>query len=503
MPRFSSRSARTASTIPRLALGLATLGSIHSTTPTARAATHEVTNLADQNGIASVSRTCQEFATQSGGGIVVEPPPPKSTLSPISSTSLQAALVAAASSGHKTIYLRGGFYENPRTVELDGTFNDITLSACPGETPVLSAPAHQPILALRGVHKFGLRGVAFEGPNPAGVLLENTTDCVIEQNLFLRPGTAIVLDTATSNVISRNLIVHADMSGIELKNRSNKNQLADNTIDGTAAPETHGGGIFVHGGDNNRISHNLIRNTAGFGIGISNWDSDTINIANIVEYNRLQATTLTAEDSGAIYILGRSGIDTQTIVAGNVIDGVGSQNRHNVGIYLDDSTSGAVVTHNLIRRVGSDAVQIHGGSDNVVENNLLDLTEGNSSAILFQSAPADTNPTNRQTGNVVERNVIILADEASKLFVWLEGGTPQISNNLYASSSGMVKLSPPPLSDPRARLADPVIVQDALAGHYASAQSAGIVVGFTPIDLAAAGPREAPAANTQTQPASQ
>lgn len=487
MPSYSSHPANI---IPRFAIGLVTLGSLHFQIPNAQAAPLETPNETEQMIVQSVRRSCKSFAAHSESGIVVDSTPPQSTLTPLLSTSLETKLADAVRQGAKTIYLRSGLYENPRTVELNSAFDGITLRACPGETPVLTAPAHQPILALRDAHNITLNGLVFEGANPAQILLQNTTDCAVEQNMFLRPGTAIVLDGATANVIRRNLVVQAEMSGIELKNHSDKNLIADNTIDGTAALETHGGGVFVHGGANNRISHNLIRNTAGFGIGISNWDSDTINIANIVEYNRLQATTLTAEDSGAIYILGRSGIDTQTVVAGNVIDGVGTGNHHNVGIYLDDSTSGAVVTHNLIRRVGSDAVQIHGGSDNVVANNLLDLTEGNPSAILFQSAPADTNPTNLQSGNVIERNVILLVDEASKLFVWLEGGTPQISGNLYASSSGLVTLLPPPLSDPRARLADPLIARDAMAGHYATAQSAGIVVGFTPIDLTAAGPRE-------------
>jgi parallel beta-helix repeat protein len=321
------------------------------------------------------------------------------------------------------------------------------------------------------------------------VVLDHADNCKLTANLFQGAQTAILLNGARSNTIDRNRILHSAASGIELKDGSDGNQLSDNTIDGTGAPETQGGGIFVHGAHNNRVSHNLVRNTAGFGIAISNWDDSTINIGNVVEYNLLQATTLTASDSGAIYVLGRSSVDTQTVIAGNVIDGVGAPGRHNVGIYLDDSTGGAIVTGNLVRRIGSDAVQIHGGSDNIIDSNLLDLSEGGPSAVLFQRAPADTNPTSQQTGNVVERNVIILADENAKLFVSIDGGSPRISGNLYASLSGQVALSPPPVGDLRPALAAPEAAQDASRGDYTAAQVAGAAIGFKPIDISAAGPR--------------
>jgi hypothetical protein len=44
----------------------------------------------------------------------------------------------------------------------------------------------------------------------------------------------------------------------------------------------------------------------------------------------------------------------------NVISGTGSASQHSVGIYLDGNTDGVVATNNMIKNVGSDAIEVHG-----------------------------------------------------------------------------------------------------------------------------------------------
>jgi parallel beta-helix repeat protein/putative cofactor-binding repeat protein len=321
------------------------------------------------------------------------------------------------------------------------------------------------------------------------LVLENAQNSVITQNTFLNGGVALTLTGSSENVIERNLIHRPSETGIEVRDGSDANIIADNIIDGAEALETNGGGVFLHGVRSNRITHNLIQNTAGFGVGISNWDDATVNVANIVEYNLIRDTALTATDSGAIYILGRSGVDTQVVITGNVIDGVGVAGRHVVGIYLDDSTNGATVTGNLVRRAGSYAVQIHGGSDNLVENNLFDLGKDRTAAVLFQAAPADTNPLNAQTGNSVVRNVILSASEYPKLFDWIDGGSPHIAQNLYANATAAIIPQSSPVADVQPVIADAAIARDGDRSDYAAAQSAAKKIGFRQIDLSSAGPR--------------
>lgn len=403
--------------------------------------------------------------------------------------SIYQAIARLPETGPRVIYLRTGAYKLTDSLVLGSAAEGLTIAACPGETPVLEANDDAPVLILRGTKRVTLIGLVFATSSPTQVLLDNTQDCVIAGSTFLRGGTAILLIKSSVNTIHHNLIVHPTATGIELRDGSEANIVADNTIDGADAPETHGGGIFLHGTRFNRITHNLIQNAAGFGIGVLNWDESTVNVGNVVEYNLIRDTALTAEDSGAIYVLGRSGVDTQIVIAGNVVDGVGSGGEHDVGIYLDDSTNGAVVTRNLVRRVGSYAVQIHGGSDNLIENNVLDLGEGRPAAVLFQAAPADTNPLNAQTGNAVVRNVILSANKDPRLFDWIDGGTPHIANNLYANAMGAIARQVAPVADDQPVTADPGIARDGARDHYAAAQAAATRIGFRPIDLSAVGPR--------------
>jgi len=249
----------------------------------------------------------------------------------------------------------------------------------------------------------------------------------------------------------------------------------------------------MHGVRNNRIAHNSVRHAAGFGIGLLNWDDSTINVSNIIEYNLIQDSALTADDSGAIYILGRSGVDTETVVAGNIIDGVGGGGRHGIGIYLDDSTSGVTVTHNLVRRMSADAVEIHGGSNNLIENNVLDVSQGGVSAVLFQKAPDDTDPKGDQSGNSVVHNVILNERQHPNPFVWFNGGTPMISQNMYGNATGIVILPASPVGDDAPLVLPPEFARGASTCDYTDVEAeAGREIDFIPISISAVGPRPDP-----------
>jgi hypothetical protein len=403
--------------------------------------------------------------------------------------SLEQAMQRVAGSSRAIIYLRSGIYRITTPLELTAADN-LAIRACPGETPVLEGSAGSPTLTLRDTSGAEVQGLIFSGTAPVHLELIGARDCVITRNIFLHGNSALLLDHSTGNRLESNLVVEVAASALELRDQSNSNLVTNNIVDGVAAPETYGGGIFLHGVFDNRISHNLIQNTVGFGIGIVNWDQATINVGNIVEYNLLRETARSALDSGAVYVLGRSGVDTQMVIAGNEIDRVGAGGQHAVGIYLDDSTSGAVVTRNVVRGLGSDALEIHGGSDNLIENNLLDLGGGRPSAVLFQAAPADTNPLNKQTDNVVRRNIILSANPDPKLFAWLDGGHPLISNNFYVNPASALPLPGTPAFDIAPIQANPELARDASKDGYAAIQAAaGAALAFEYIDTTFAGPK--------------
>jgi hypothetical protein len=94
-----------------------------------------------------------------------------------------------------------------------------------------------------------------------------------------------------------------------------------------------------------------------------------------------------------------------------------------------------------------------------------------------------------QTGNAFVRNVILSANKDARLFDWIDGGVPEIADNLYANATGAVAPPAPPLADTRLVQADAAIARDAARDHYASAQNAAAKIGFRSIDLGMAGPR--------------
>lgn len=406
------------------------------------------------------------------------------------------ALALMAETGLRTAYFRSGTYLLAQPVLLGAGQAGMHLFGCGGERPVFQGAQGVPdtLVVVSDTHDVTLAHVLFGPTTPDGtaLTLAHAQDCLIEDIESSDAGTAIHLDHASGNRLVGNTIRNAARTGIELQDASDDNVVAGNWINGAGAPETHGGGIFLHGVRRNRVAANLIENTAGMGIGISNWDAATVNVGNTVIGNIIRRTDLTALDSGAIYLLGRSQVDTRTVITSNWVDGVGSPDpdgqRHNVGIYLDDSTSGAVVVGNVVRNAGSDAVQIHGGSDNLVANNILDLGPGNPSAVLFQAAPADTGPTNAQIGNKVVRNIILSTSPAPKVYVWIEGGQPVIEDNLYCGALGAAMAGSAPVADSSPVLAGPGCggsPQDGemLSVYALAREPAAALIGFHPVGL--------------------
>ena len=405
------------------------------------------------------------------------------------------ALALMAETGLRTAYFRRGTYPLTQPVLLGAGQAGMRLLGCNGERPVFQG-AHDPpeaLVVVSDTHDVTVAHILFGPTTPGGTALElvHARDCLIEDIVSSDAGTAILLDHASGNRLVRNIIRNAARTGVELRDASDDNVVAGNWINGAGAPETHGGGIYLHGVRGNRVASNLIENTAGMGIGISNWDAATVNVGNAVIGNTIRRVNLTAWDSGAIYLLGRSQVDTRAVIASNWVDGVGvpdpDKQRHNVGIYLDDSTSGAVVVGNVVRNAGSDAVQIHGGSDNLIANNILDLGPGNPSAVLFQAAPADTDPTNAQLGNKVTRNIILSTSPTPKVYVWIEGGQPVIEGNLYYSALGAAMTGSAQVADAGPVLVGPgcgcLLQEEALDAHALARGTPAALIGFHPIDL--------------------
>ncbi|NUQ01961.1 MAG: right-handed parallel beta-helix repeat-containing protein, partial [Armatimonadetes bacterium] len=197
---------------------------------------------------------------------------------------------------------------------------------------------------------------------------------------------------------------------------------------GCDVSETGSDGIFLYG------TGNLAENNHVHDIGLDDKDCAGINLFgeahvarrnlvhdlprnaiflkgtdHLVELNDIHHTLLETCDGGAIRMCQRNLTLRGNVIRHNrIVDSVGygfpsGANRYRSpyftwGIYLDDFTCGTVVAGNLIVRTGRGGIHVHGGSDNLVEHNVVvDAAE----AQIELNAIDDTAAGNLVRGNVL------------------------------------------------------------------------------------------------------
>ena len=389
---------------------------------------------------------------------------------------LQHAIELAEQSSTKTIDVADGTYRIASTLTLTTADNGITISGTSGAT--LDGTGAGTILSLQQANNVSLSGMTFDNPSASAVVVDGGAQNTISGVTFVGNVEDVLLQNgATANTVSGNTMSSTATSAIEVKDGSDGNTFSNNTINGVGASETSGGGFYLHGADNNLITHNLIENTQGAGIDSADFyttGTGTENIGNTISYNDLENTDLSSTDSGAIYILGRSQADTMTTVSMNFINGAGRASEHSVGIYLDDNTNGVTASNNIVTGSMSDAFQIHGGNNDHFVNNLFDLGTGAASAGLFQPSPDDQYSATQFQNDFVTRNVYVSESSSpnNPLFVNLGMGKPTISGNDYWSTNG-APLNTAPDTSPA------YVNPNVSAGNYTTS---GDGIGFTAID---------------------
>ena len=126
--------------------------------------------------------------------------------------------------------------------------------------------------------------------------------------------------------------------------------------------KTHQSAIAV-GGVGNYIAHNLIDHGPGTGIMLSGNE-------HILEYNELHHLGQEMADVGAFY-MGRNWTQRGNIVRYNFFHDLNGPGRNYVNaVYLDDFSSGTIVHGNIFLRCAT-GIEIGGGRDNEVSNNIF------------------------------------------------------------------------------------------------------------------------------------
>ncbi|MBD3293327.1 MAG: carbohydrate-binding protein [Armatimonadia bacterium] len=290
----------------------------------------------------------------------------------------------------------GTLYYWPRGDELD--------------TAEVVAPVHDRIIHVRGepgedVGHISFIGLTFKdttytpridspySPPDAAIWLEHARGCLIEDCRFTRTGGSALklLGDARENRFLGNTVEHVGQSGVTM-DRADDGDLhtapMDNVVAGCHMHHIglvykHVAGVYLGSRDpslaqepGNLIAHNFIHDVPRYAVGIKMSQGNTV-----VEYNEIRRTNLETNDTGGIESCVRNENAAGNTFRHNlVVDSVGLKHTseggiitpyYTWGIYLDDHSSHALVYGNICVRNWRGGAVVHGGRENVIENNIF------------------------------------------------------------------------------------------------------------------------------------
>jgi hypothetical protein len=291
-------------------------------------------------------------------------------------------------------------------------------------------------------------GHNYYGPKDSAIWLAASRQCTIEDCTFVNLGGYAVRMEQRSheNQIIGNKIAKLGQGGVFLVGKTLSqpfnNLIAANQIEDCGLIYKHVAGVYLWSGSNNRIIHNSIHRLPRYGISLKSLGQDDYSHNNVVEFNEIVDSNLETNDSGAIETLG---LDRQ--LSGNIIRFNYIRNAFGIkstpdgkmvspdltwGIYLDDQSSGTTIYGNIVINSAVGAVNIHGGQDNFIENNIF--VNGLETQIWLQPRQGI------MKGNVFRRNIFVYSNPSASLWhcwpdMWYKAILKECDFNLYWNNS--------------------------------------------------------------------
>lgn len=303
------------------------------------------------------------------------------------------------------------------------------------------------LVRLSGATGVTLQGLTFANTTTTGNALElsGADDNRITGNSFLDVGTAIHLAGGSdANLVAGNYLDQLGVNGVLLE-QSDGNIVTGNQIQRIGQILAFAAGIMGSGISGTEISHNDIDHSARYGISLKDWSATTVNLNNKILDNRVRHTGEETADSGGIEVLGRSGLDTGTLIQGNWVEHTGGlatngadqwlTDHKGFGIYLDDMASGVTVQGNFLRDTAWASVMIHGGHDNTVTGNIAVLASNDQDFLRIEWVPlagAAGNPHD----NTVTRNIVEGLVPLGSYLTLMSAGTSAIDFNFLHNVAG-------------------------------------------------------------------
>jgi len=268
-----------------------------------------------------------------------------------------------------------------------------------GEKTV-TAPVVDTVVEIRGDGRKGryaqyitLRGLTIECCDGTGVVVRDARHCEVAGCTVRNCGaTGISISGGSDSGAFGNDVYQVGSTGISVSGGDRatlapaRNYATNNYVHHVGVFRKSVAGIGL-GGVGNIVSHNLIHDSPRWGIIFGGND-------HVIEYNHVRHVNLETCDTGGIYICARDWTQRGTVIRYNIfhdILGYGRQNGRWVspyyawGIYIDDWSSGLKIYGNITYRTPYGGIHIHGGRDNLIENNIF--IEGTHHQVKYQAIP--------------------------------------------------------------------------------------------------------------------
>ena len=371
-----------------------------------------------------------------------------------------AAMAAMEASTTKTVTILGGTYSIAGGLVFSPADAGETWIPYQNQTVILDGGGSGYVYT-NSANNLTIEGLTFQNLGPgvnvnggSGLVLAGTS-LTIRWNTFLNCNQDCISGSALYSVIDSNTF----------NGQSPGNPPGQQYIGAYAAIQLYSSP------SNNQITHNLIENTQGGGIYMAG-DYNRQMANNVIDRNILINVNSSVVDMGAIYMIDTPHTAVGNVITNNIINGYGGSNyQSNVSkaFYLDNHMSNALVSGNIVSGSGTFLIEIHGGNNNSIANNIFDMStaenQWDGSQIAYQDF--ETSSEYGMSGNSFNQNIIYFSAGPVPPFLWwtdipTNAASPNVANNLYYAVSGAAVPSAP---DVNPAFANPQFANEP-AGNY-------------------------------------
>lgn len=324
---------------------------------------------------------------------------------------------------------------------------------------------------------------------PAAVSLVDVNRSVIRRCRVQNAGTygIEVSGTALGNWVDHCAFVDLGGGGVKLGHGTERTTVADCVIERCGRVFAPAVGIWIGNSGGNQITHNRIHNLYYTGISVGwVWGYGSSQaVGNVIEFNDISKIGQgELSDMGAIYTLG---VSPGTVITHNRISDVDARGYGGWGIYLDEGSTGIVVTDNLVQNVKTGSFHQHYGRDNMIQNNVF--VGARTAGQLIRSRVEDHRSFS------VEKNVIVWSGTDLLGGNWSGDGYAINRNVYWRTDRQPITFDGKALTewqtlghDQESIIADPLMTITKKAVTFGKGSPA-TKLGIRPIDLSKVGPR--------------